>query len=92
MKLLKKTINSLEEGKNQIYMISESARQEWNELEEKFEEIHKEVKQVIEDVEKLERLGKKDSRYKLMIVSKNFRKYSEEDIRQAYDTTRGSAN
>lgn len=68
-------------------MISESARQEWNELEEKFEEIHKEVKQVIEDVEKLERL-EKDSRYKLMIVSKNFRKYSEEDIRQAYDTTR----
>ncbi len=85
--IVKKTINSLEEGKNQIYMISESARQEWNELEEKFEEIHKEVKQVIEDVEKLERL-EKDSRYKLMIVSKNFRKYSEEDIRQAYDTTR----
>ena len=45
------------------------------------------MKYTIEEVETLTRL-EKESRYRLMIVSKNFKQYGEEDIKQAYDTTR----
>ncbi|NLO81815.1 MAG: sensor histidine kinase [Clostridiales bacterium] len=85
--IVKKTIDALEKGKTQIYTIAEGARQEWIELENRFAEIQEKVKYTIEEVETLTRL-EKESRYRLMIVSKNFKQYGEEDIKQAYDTTR----
>ncbi|MGI6188479.1 MAG: sensor histidine kinase [Clostridiales bacterium] len=85
--IVKKTIESLEEGKTQIYTIAEGARQEWHDLEARFAEIQKKVKDVIEEVENLVRI-EKESRYRLMMVSKNFNKYSEDDIKHTYDMTR----
>lgn len=85
--IVKKAIEALENGKKQIFEISESARQEWKELEAKLEELQVKVKEAVEEVERLSLLEKK-SRYRLMIVSKNFKLYNEDDIKMAYNTAR----
>ncbi|MBM7581513.1 two-component system sensor histidine kinase DegS [Caldicoprobacter guelmensis] len=85
--IVKKTIEALENGKKQIFEIAESARQEWKDLEAKLAELQGKVKEAVEEVEKLARL-EKESRYRLMVVSKNFKLYSEDDIKKAYDAAR----
>ncbi len=85
--IVKKTIDALENGKKQIFEISEGARHEWKELEDKFAQLQEKVKSTIEEVEQLSIL-EKESRHRLMIVSKNFKFYSEQDIKKAYETTR----
>jgi len=85
--IVKKAIEALENGKKQIFEIAESARQEWKDLEVKFAELQGKVKEAIEEVERLS-IIEKESRYRLMVVSKNFKLYSEDDIKKAYDTAR----
>lgn len=85
--IVKKAIEALENGKKQIFEIAESARQEWNDLEAKFAELQSKVKEAVEEVERLSLL-EKESRYRLMVVSKNFKLYGEDDIKKAYDTAR----
>lgn len=85
--IVRKTITSLESGKKQIFEISDEARTEWEELEHKLVSLKNSVKETIEEVEKLYIL-EKESRQRLMIVSKNFKIYTEEDIKKAYDATR----
>ncbi|MFO7294735.1 MAG: sensor histidine kinase [Clostridia bacterium] len=85
--IVKKAIDALEDGKKQIFEIAESARQEWKDLEIKLAELQNKVREVIEEVEKLSHL-EKESRYRLMILSKNFKIYSEDEIKRAYDIAR----
>jgi len=85
--IVRKTITSLESGKKQIFEIADEARNEWQELEHKLASLKNKVKETIEEVEKLYEL-EKESRQRLMIVSKNFKIYTEEDIKKAYDATR----
>ena len=85
--IVRKTITSLESGKKQIFEIADEARNEWQELEYKCASLKNKVKETIEEVEKLYSL-EKESRQRLMIVSKNFKIYTEEDIKKAYDATR----
>ncbi|MCM8900759.1 sensor histidine kinase [Caldicoprobacter algeriensis] len=85
--IVKKTIEALENGKKQIFEIAESARQEWKDLEVKLAELQSKVKEAIEEVERLSLL-EKESRYRLMVVSKNFKLYGEDDIKKAYDIAR----
>ncbi len=85
--IVRKTITSLESGKKQIFEISYEARDEWQELESKLASLKNSVKETIEEVEKLYAL-EKESRQRLMVVSKNFKIYTEEDIKKAYDAAR----
>jgi len=85
--IVKKAIDALEDGKKQIFEIAESARQEWKDLEIKLAELQDKVREVIEEVEKLSQL-EKESRYRLMILSKNFKIYNEDEIKRAYDIAR----
>lgn len=85
--IVKKAIDALEDGKKQIFEIAESARQEWKDLEIKLAELQSKVREVIEEVERLSHL-EKESRYRLMILSKNFKIYSEDEIKRAYDIAR----
>ena len=41
--IVKKTIDALENGKKQIFEISEGARHEWKELEDKFAQLQEKV-------------------------------------------------
>lgn len=86
-KIIKDTIRHLEDGKDQIFDIAESARRERNNLEQSLKAIKKETLEVIEQVDALEE-KEKEARLYLMKVSREFDKYTEEDIKEAYDRAR----
>ena len=82
--IVKKTIGAVEMGKNQIYEIYEAARNEVENVKKDVERIKQETIDVIFKVDELEKKERR-SRLRLMEVSRNFRVYSEEDIKTAYD-------
>lgn len=82
-----KTVQAIEDGKNEIFEISERARSDVRSIEEELAEIQERLKVVIADVDKLE-IQEKTSRKKLLDVSKHFDTYEETDIKRAYDTAK----
>lgn len=82
--VIKKTIETVENGKYQIFEIVEQARQESEHLRQEIEQVKEEVNQVIENTDRLEREFRR-SRQHLSVVSQNFKQYTEEDIRKAYE-------
>ena len=85
--IVEKTINTIEDGKKQIFEIAEESRQECKELESRLAELGEEIVKIIEQVDHLEKM-EKSKRYRLMMISKNFNDFGEEDIRKAYEETR----
>jgi len=83
--IIEETINAIENSKTQIFDIAENARNEAERILKKLETVKQKVIDVITDLEKTERL-EKASRVRLMEVSRDIKKYSEEDIRKAYLT------
>lgn len=83
-KIIKDTVNHLESGKEQISDIASFARQEREELRNSVIKIKSEALETIEQVDALE-LEEKRARLDLMRVSRDFKKYNEEDIKKAYD-------
>lgn len=82
--VIEKTIQAIESGKKEIFDISEKARNDCKEVENELIELKKRVAKIIEEVDKLE-IFEKNSRKKLLIVSRNFNQFTEEDIRNAYE-------
>lgn len=85
--IVKNTIDAVEKGKNEIFEIAERARIECKNIELLVEEIKKKTAIVIKEVDQLE-LQEKDSRKKLVSVSKNFSQCSETDIKSAYENAK----
>jgi two-component system sensor histidine kinase DegS len=83
-KILRKTLSAIETGKKQIYEIAEAARNEYERLLEDVERIKTETDEMIQQVDQLER-GERQARLRLMEVSRDFRRYTESDIRNAYE-------
>ncbi len=82
--IVSKTIESIEQSKNEIYGIVEHARDEVERLKIKLKNIQAEIKEVIDEVDALE-LQDKAMRKKLVTVSKNFERYNESDIKDVYE-------
>ncbi len=82
--VIEKTIQAIQSGKKEIFEICERARNECKEAEIELNLLKTKVVKTIIEVDKLETLEKK-SRQRLMVVSKNFKKFSEEDIKEAYE-------
>ena len=82
--VVKETIKSLENGKIQMFEISEQALNEYKNLDKKLQLIQESVKETIDETETLEKI-EKECRKELMLVSKNFHVYSENDIKKAYE-------
>lgn len=85
--VVEKTVQAIEEGKNDLFEISEKARNDCRTLEQELVVIHGQIQKAIEEVDSLE-LKEKLGRVKLLNVSKNFNDFSEADIKQAYDTAK----
>lgn len=85
--VLNKTINAIQDGKKEIFEISEKARQEYKSIEEKLKEVQEKITGAIKEVDVLE-IKEKLSRNRLSQVSKSFREFGEEEIRKAYDTAK----
>ncbi|HHW48824.1 MAG TPA: sensor histidine kinase [Clostridiaceae bacterium] len=83
-KIIKKTIEAIHTSKNEIYDIAESARRECKRLEEELQQLKQQVQELVETVEVLE-VELAESKRKLMLVNKNFARYSQEELRQAYE-------
>ncbi|EST55395.1 histidine kinase [Brevibacillus panacihumi W25] len=82
--VIKRTIETVETSKSQIFDIAESARQQGNSMKLELHELRQEITKVIQKVDALE-LAYRKSRNRLVLVSRNFHMYTEEDIRVAYE-------
>lgn len=83
-RIIKETLESIEQSKIKIYDIAENARLEMNRVTEELAGVKNEVLDVIKLVDNLVTKEKK-ARISLIEVSKDFQKYTEKDIKDAYD-------
>lgn len=83
-RIIKETLNMIDKSREAIYDIAEGARRECNRLEEELQELKLEVQGIIQQSDVLEAELKK-SRMKLAAISRNFDRYSQDDIRIAYE-------
>lgn len=82
--IIEKTIITIESGRQEIFEISEDARKECERIKKELTNINQRISLAIFEVDELEKEEKR-SKAKLMMVSKDFNRYSEEDIRLAYE-------
>jgi len=82
-KIIKETLSAVEKSKTQIYDIYEAARAEVENVRKDLERVKQQTLEIIVKVDELEK-RERNSRIRLMEVSRNFAVYSEEDIKQAY--------
>lgn len=83
-KILQDAIDVLEKAKEQIFEIAEHAREECLRLEKEIHHIKQLTIRVIDEVDKWEKEVRL-ARINLMKVNKGVNKYSEEEMRQAYE-------
>jgi two-component system, NarL family, sensor histidine kinase DegS len=83
-KIVKKAIEAINTSKSEIYDIFESAKRECKRLEEELNQLKIQVRDLIENVEIIE-VELKESKRKLLLVNKNYEKYSQEELRQSYE-------
>jgi two-component system sensor histidine kinase DegS len=77
-------ISVMEDSKMQVFEIAEAARKEMLALHKELEQIIAETTQAIDKVDKLER-DYRQARIRLTEVSRDFVRYSEQDIKSAYE-------
>jgi two-component system sensor histidine kinase DegS len=83
-RVLKSATEALESGKYQIYEISESARQEQEALKRELQQVMEDLNETILLVDKMEEQYRR-ARVRLVEVSRDFKRYGEKDIRDAYE-------
>lgn len=83
-KIVKQTIAAVEKGKIQIYEIYEAARNEMENVKKDLERVKQETTNIIFRVDEFEKRERR-SRLRLAEVHRDFKLYTEEDMRQAYE-------
>lgn len=82
--IIKNTISMIDKSREAIYDIAEGARNECERLKKDLEDLKIEVERIIKKNDELE-IALKSGRVRLAMVSKNFEKFSQDDIRSAYE-------
>lgn len=82
--VLERTINAIQTGKQEIFDIAENTRKECETIKKELEDIVQRIKKLIKEVDLLE-IKERKSRTRLAVVSRDFKKYTEEDIKKAYE-------
>lgn len=82
--IMNRTILSVEQSKEKIFDIAENAHKERNHISLELEALKTEIERVIRQTDELD-LKARQARQKLAAISRNFRQYSETDIREAYE-------
>ena len=83
-KIIKKAIEAINSSKTEIYDIADSARRECKKLEDELTNLRFQVGELISTVEGIEE-DLKESKRKLMLVNRNFTKYTQEELKEAYE-------
>lgn len=81
------TLKAIEDGKEEIFNISETTRAEAQRLTKELTYLRAEIKETIEQVNILEKY-EKNMRQQLMEVNKNYKKYSESEMMEVYSQTK----
>ncbi|AFJ63749.1 Signal transduction histidine-protein kinase/phosphatase DegS [Bacillus velezensis] len=79
-----KMLKTVDGSKDEVFQIGEQSRQQYEQLVEELKQIKQQVYEVIELGDKLE-VHTRHARNRLSEVSRNFHKFSEEEIRNAYE-------
>lgn len=82
--IIKKTIQAINNSKTEIYDIADIARRECRRLEDELKQLKEQVKEHMKVVEEIE-VELKESRRKLMAVNKNFARFTQEELKEAYE-------
>lgn len=85
--MIDSTIEAVEKGQKEIFNIAEHSKRECQRLEKELLHVKQLAKETIERVDALEK-QEKAAKFKLMMVSRDFKKYSEDDIKNAYEEAR----
>ncbi|WP_420830675.1 sensor histidine kinase [Cohnella algarum] len=83
--VIQNAVKVMEDSKMQVFEICEAARRELESLERELERVLAETGTTIETVDRLER-DYRLARIRLTEVSRDFLRYSEKDIKSAYET------
>lgn len=83
--IFNRMIETITNSKNDIFVISEQSRNSFEELKEELEIIKQKIKLIIDESDDLEKRTKL-AKLRLVEVSKYFKQYSEEQVREAYET------
>ncbi|WP_410974117.1 two-component sensor histidine kinase DegS [Bacillus velezensis] len=82
--ILMKMLKTVDGSKDEVFQIGEQSRQQYEQLVEELKQIKQQVYEVIELGDKLE-VHTRHARNRLSEVSRNSHKFSEEEIRNAYE-------
>ncbi|AMB25795.1 two-component sensor histidine kinase [Bacillus subtilis BEST7003] len=82
--ILMKMLKTVDGSKDEVFQIGEQSRQQYEQLVEELKQIKQQVYEVIELGDKLE-VQTCHARNRLSEVSRNFHRFSEEEIRNAYE-------
>lgn len=77
-------IHTMDQSKNDIFIISEQSRKSFEDMKIELETVKEDITRLIKENDYLEDKSRR-SRGRLAEVSKNFAKYSEEQVREAYE-------
>jgi two-component system sensor histidine kinase DegS len=83
-KIINETVNVIENSKGRIFDIAENARNEYLRLEVQLNQVKDQTSKVIDEVDSKESEFRR-ARLRLMDVSRDFKRYSEADIKAAYE-------
>ncbi len=82
--ILDTTVHAIEDGKNEIFGLSEKAHKDIMSIDTEYTILQARLRSLIAEVDEIEGL-EKNSRKKLAELSKKFGSYSEEEVRGAYE-------
>lgn len=82
--IIMKMLSTVDGSKDEVFRIGEQSRQQYESLVEELKQIKQQVNEVIDFGDKLE-VHTRHARNRLSEVSRNFNKFSEEEIREAYE-------
>lgn len=83
-KIIQGVIDAIGESKAEVYEIAENSRKESARMKKELVDIKRESQEIMKDIERLT-VELVQAKTKLMHVNKNFGKYSQEDLRRAYE-------
>lgn len=82
--IIMKMLKTVDGSKDEVFQIGEQSRQQYEGLVEELKQIKQQVNEVIDLGDKLE-VHARHARNRLSEVSRNFHKFSETEIREAYE-------
>jgi len=82
-RVIKDTMTAIESSKENLFDIAETAKGVQKKMQGDYDRVDEEVKRLVDKVDSME-LEYKKARIRLMEVSREFSKYSEENIKEAY--------